>query len=87
MGLASEKKRILSGRRYVDIIGLELVGNYAVRVLFDDMHDTGIYSWKYLEELGENKISYIRKYIKSLKELGRSRDPRKSVFKMPNKIQ
>ena len=46
------QKTIVAGRRHVGIMDLEPVGNYAVRIKFDDLHDTGIYSWHYLYELG-----------------------------------
>jgi DUF971 family protein len=42
------QKTLVAGRAHVGIIGLEPVGNYAVRITFDDLHDTGIYSWSYL---------------------------------------
>jgi len=46
------QKTLVAGRARVGIIGLEPVGNYAVRITFDDLHSTGIYSWAYLYELG-----------------------------------
>ena len=46
------QKTLVAGRAHVGIIALEPVGNYAVRITFDDLHDTGIYSWSYLYELG-----------------------------------
>jgi len=51
-GHGPHQKRIVAGKRDVAIIGIEPVGNYAVRLVFDDLHDTGIYSWDYLPELG-----------------------------------
>ena len=48
------QKTLVPGRAHVGIIGLEPVGNYAVRILFDDGHDTGLYSWDYLHELGRD---------------------------------
>jgi len=47
------QKQTVSGRRHVGIMEIEPVGNYAVKIRFDDLHDTGIFSWKYLYELGE----------------------------------
>src|SRR6266446_3101286 len=47
------QKKIVSGRRHVKIAAIEPVGHYAVRIVFDDRHDTGIYSWAYLRELGD----------------------------------
>ena len=50
-------EEIVAGRAHVGIIGLEPVGNYAVRIKFDDLHDTGIYSWNYLYQLGVEQRS------------------------------
>lgn len=67
----------VAGRRHVGIIGVEPVGNYAVRIAFDDLHDTGIYSWDYLRELGETKDAVWRGYLDELAAKGLSRDPPK----------
>ena len=50
-----EGKKIISGRKNVTITEIEAVGNYAVRISFDDTHNTGIFSWSYLRYLGENQ--------------------------------
>lgn len=63
------------GKREVGISSLETVGNYAIRILFDDGHDTGIYSWAYLRELAEGKAEKWRGYLEALKREGLSRDP------------
>ena len=54
---------------------IEPVGNYAVRVHFDDMHDTGIFSWAYLRELAENQEQLWTDYLAALESQGLSRDP------------
>jgi DUF971 family protein len=69
------RKTILAGRRYVKIAGLEEVGNYAIRILFDDGHDTGIYSWAYLHDLGRRQERVWDEYLMALSERGLSRDP------------
>ncbi len=69
------QKRIVAGRRHVGIIGIEPVGNYAVRLRFDDLHETGIFSWDYLRELGENQDSLWAAYSAALSAGGLSRDP------------
>ncbi len=74
-GHGPSQKTIVSGRRHVNIIGLEPVGNYAVRIKFDDLHDTGIYSWQYLYKLGENQESIWVEYLNALSAKGLSRDP------------
>jgi DUF971 family protein len=69
------ERRIVPGRRHVGIMGLEPVGNYAVRILFDDLHDTGIFSWDYLYELGRDQERRWREYLDALAARGLSRDP------------
>ena len=56
-------------------MSLEQVGNYAVRLTFDDLHDTGIYSWDYLYELGMTQDARWRDYLAELDATGQSRDP------------
>ena len=73
-GHGSDKK-IVPGRRHVAITGLEPVGNYAIRIRFDDLHDTGIYSWDTLYDLGEHQDEIWRTYVQALASLGLSRDP------------
>ena len=69
------RKKIVAGRRHVGIMEIEPVGNYAVRIKFDDMHDTGIYSWQYLHELGQKQDNVWLDYITALAASGQSRDP------------
>ncbi|XP_059456508.1 uncharacterized protein LOC132186544 isoform X1 [Corylus avellana] len=68
-------EKVISGRRHVGIMSAEPVGNYGVRMVFDDLHKTGIYSWDYFYHLGSNKFTLMRNYIKTLKKHGLSRDP------------
>ena len=69
------QKTIVHGRARVGIIALEPVGNYAVRITFDDLHDTGIYSWDYLYELGIQHEQRWRDYLAALAANGLSREP------------
>jgi DUF971 family protein len=71
------EKTIVAGRRHVGILALEPVGNYAVRIRFDDLHDTGIYSWQYLYELGQEQGTRWEAYLAELAKRGLSRDPPK----------
>ena len=64
-----------AGRRHVSILNVEPVGNYAIIIIFDDLHDTGIFSWQYLYDLGTNQKDLLDSYIERLNELGLSRDP------------
>ncbi|HEV2302337.1 MAG TPA: DUF971 domain-containing protein [Stellaceae bacterium] len=71
------QKVLVHGRAHVGIMSLEAVGNYAVRILFDDLHDTGIYSWSYLYELGMEQPLRWRRYLDALAAEGLSREPRR----------
>ena len=74
-GHGPDQKVIVAGKREVAIVNLESVGNYAVRITFDDLHDTGIYSWDLLYELGHRRDELWRRYLAALDEKGLSRDP------------
>jgi DUF971 family protein len=69
------QKQIVGGRRHVGIMKIEPVGNYAVRLSFDDLHDTGLYSWDYLYELGEDQAEKWAAYLEAVERQGLSRDP------------
>jgi DUF971 family protein len=68
------QKVIVAGRAQVGIIAVEPVGNYAVRLKFDDLHDTGIYSWDYLYQLGVEQPKRWREYLQALREKGLKRE-------------
>jgi DUF971 family protein len=74
-GHSPDQRKVVAGRRQVGIIGIEPVGNYAVKLIFDDLHDTGLYSWGYLYELGANQQDKWQAYLADLAERGLSRDP------------
>jgi len=63
-----------AGKRQVEIRSLEPVGSYAVQPVFSDGHSTGIYSWEYLYELGENQDELWAAYLTRLQDAGASRD-------------
>ena len=69
------QKTIVAGRRHVGIMDLEPVGNYAVRIMFDDLHSTGMYSWRYLYHLGQNQAQLWAGYLEALQQQGLSREP------------
>jgi len=77
-GHGAGQKTLVPGRAHVGIIGVEPVGNYAVRIIFDDLHDTGIYSWSYLRQLGEEYGQRWREYVEALAANGLSREPSRS---------
>ncbi|MBN8872068.1 MAG: DUF971 domain-containing protein [Rhodospirillales bacterium] len=69
------QRKLVAGRSHVGIIAIEPVGNYAVRLTFDDLHDSGIFSWEYLLELGREHDSRWSAYLHALAVAGLSRDP------------
>ncbi len=69
------ERKTVPGRRHVGIMSVEPVGHYAIRILFDDLHDTGIYSWDYLHTLGREQAMRWQAYLKALGAQGLSRDP------------
>ncbi len=69
------EKTLIAGRSQVGIIGVEPVGNYAVKIVFDDLHDSGIFTWDYLYDLGENRDRVWADYVAALAAAGLSRDP------------
>ena len=69
------QKKIVSGRRHVGIVDVVPVGNYAIQINFDDLHDTGIFSWDTLYDYGVRQDELWLEYLKSLEEKGLSRDP------------
>jgi DUF971 family protein len=74
-GHAPSERKTVPGRRHVGIMAVEPVGHYAIRILFDDLHDTGIYSWEYLHQLGREQERRWRDYLAALDAKGLSRDP------------
>jgi DUF971 family protein len=74
-GHGAGQKTLVHGRAHVGIMELEQVGNYAVRIKFDDLHDTGIFSWNYLYQLGAEQEKRWREYLNALAANGLSRDP------------
>ena len=72
----SELERVLqTGKKNVGIKAIEAIGNYAIRITFDDGHDSGIYAWDYLYELGNNQAQHWQDYLSELKQANASRLP------------
>lgn len=72
-GHGGDQKTIVGGKRHVAIERLEPVGNYAVRICFDDGHDSGLFSWDYLHELGRDRNRKWDEYVRALRIQGLSR--------------
>ena len=68
------EQSIVSGRRGIGIVGLQPVGNYAVRIKFEDGHDSGIFSWETLYRLGAHQAILWQCYLEDLESAGLSRD-------------
>ncbi|MEM7096626.1 MAG: DUF971 domain-containing protein [Pseudomonadota bacterium] len=74
-GHSSEERKLQTGKKHVGIRQIEAVGNYAIRITFDDGHDSGIYSWEFLHDLGSNQEQYWQEYLTDLKKANASRLP------------
>lgn len=74
-GHSPEQRVTVPGKANVEIAKMEPIGNYAVRITFDDMHDTGLFSWDYLIDLGRNKDIRWQAYLDELADKGLSREP------------
>ena len=73
-GHSRRERKTVGGKREVAIIGVDPIGSYAVRLSFDDLHSTGLYSWAYLHELGREQADRWAGYLRELEERGLSRD-------------
>src|SRR5262249_2510092 len=72
-GHSPDERKTVAGKMNVAILEVNPIGNYAVRLVFDDMHSTGIYSWDYLRELGRNRDEYWQDYLEELRGKGLDR--------------
>jgi DUF971 family protein len=73
-GHSEAERKTVGGKRNVTILSVDPVGNYAVRIGFDDMHSTGIYSWAFLRDLGVNAARRFQDYLDDLQAKGLDRD-------------
>jgi DUF971 family protein len=74
-GHSPEERKTVPGKKNVCLLEVLPVGNYAVRLVFDDMHSTGIYGWDYLRDLGHNYARHWQDYLDDLASKNLSRDP------------
>jgi DUF971 family protein len=70
------------GKINIGIVSLEMAGNYALKIVFDDGHDSGLYGWDYLREMGQNQDIMWQEYLTKLSDAGLNRDPDVSVVKL-----
>ena len=73
-GHSEAERKTVGGKRNVAILSVDPVGNYAIRLGFDDMHSTGIYSWAFLRDLGEHAEARFQEYLDDLQAKGLDRD-------------
>jgi DUF971 family protein len=76
-GHSPAQRQTVGGKERVEIIKVEPVGNYAVKLHFDDMHNTGLYAWSYLLKLGREEGPLWAGYLEELAAKGLSRSPRR----------
>lgn len=69
------QKKIPTGRAHVGITGVEPIGHYGVKIIFDDLHDTGIFTWEYFYEMGPRLDQVWKDYLAALDKEGLSREP------------
>jgi DUF971 family protein len=70
---ADDGGKVVAGRKGIGITRVDAVGSYAVRLTFDDLHDTGIYSWDYLVKLSRTRRAVARAYLEALRARGLTR--------------
>jgi DUF971 family protein len=74
-GHSPDERIVVPGKKNVMILEVRPVGNYAVRLSFDDMHSTGIYAWPYFAALGRDYKTNWQKYLDELAAKGLKREP------------
>ncbi len=74
-GHSPDERKTVGGKRNVLVLEVQPVGNYAVRLVFDDLHSTGIFSWDYLLKLGRGQNRMWQDYLGELAAKGLSREP------------
>ena len=74
-GHGPNERKLQTGKKHVGVKAIEPVGNYAIRITFDDGHDTGIFAWDYLHELGSQQEKYWQEYLTESKTANASRLP------------
>ena len=72
-GHSPDQRQLIAGKRNVEIMQIAPIGNYAIRITFDDMHDTGIFSWAWFDEMADSKEANWATYLEEIGEKGLSR--------------
>jgi DUF971 family protein len=76
-GHSAAERVTVGGKRNVAVLEVEPIGHYAVRLHFDDLHETGIYTWDYLHELGRDHAARWSAYLAELEQKGLAREPKR----------
>lgn len=74
-GHGAGQEVLQTGKRKVNVVAIEPIGHYAIKLVFSDGHDSGLYSWDYLYELGRDQAANWQEYLAQLQTAGASRDP------------
>ena len=82
-GHAPGQAQLQAGKRHVQFKDLQQEGNYALRIAFSDGHDSGIYTWEYLAELGRDREALWQGYLERLAAAGESREPQSIAVSRP----
>lgn len=78
-GHSPDQATLQVGKKHVKLQGIEAVGHYAIKLVFDDGHNSGLYTWDYLYDLAKNHTSHWQTYLDALVKNNKSRDPHESV--------
>ena len=81
-GHSLDQAQLQVGKKYVKLTGVEAVGHYAIKLVFDDGHDSGIYTWDYLYDLCVNRTQHWQTYEDALVKAQKSRDPHESIVQI-----
>jgi DUF971 family protein len=81
-GHSPDQAQLQTGKKYVKVEGVEAVGHYAIKLVYDDGHDSGLYTWDYLYDLCLNQAQYWQNYLQDLQQENQSRDPHESVVQI-----
>ncbi len=81
-GHSPDQAQLQVGKKFVKLTGVETVGHYAIKLIFDDGHDSGIYTWDYLYDLCANQNDHWQAYLQALDNAQKSRDPHESVVQI-----
>ncbi|MDP6191047.1 MAG: DUF971 domain-containing protein [Gammaproteobacteria bacterium] len=81
-GHSPDQAQLQVGKKYVKLVGIEAVGHYAIKLTYDDGHDSGIYTWDYLYDLCSNQDQHWQTYLQALENEHKSRDPHESVVQI-----